>query len=96
MTARRVACRPARREEHGRDDGEQLPLGREQIQHEAESRTGSDEDCLDAADRRRPQPAGMPRGVRQEDEDGGDPARGDGPQTAPGANLARPRYCTGR
>ncbi|MFE8990876.1 hypothetical protein ACFYMI_24205 [Streptomyces collinus] len=71
---------------HG--DSRQLPLGGEQIQHEAEGRTGPDEDGLDAADRRRVQPAGVPRGVRQEHEDRGDPARGDGPQPASGPGLS--------
>ncbi len=73
-------------QDHG--DGEQLPLGGEQIQHEAEGRPGSDEGGLGAADRRQLQPTSVPRGIRQEDEDGGDPARGDGPQAAPGSGLA--------
>lgn len=73
-------------QDHG--DREQLPLGGEQIQHEAEGRTGPDEDGLGAVDRRQLQPAGVTRGVGQEDEDGCDPARGDGPQAAPGSGLA--------
>ncbi|MFJ7296004.1 hypothetical protein [Streptomyces collinus] len=44
---------------------------------------------MDAADRRRVQPAGVPRGVRQEYEDRGDPARGDGPQPASGTGLSK-------
>lgn len=79
-----------RRVERGEDDhhGRQLPLHGEETEHEAEGRPGSDEDGLEAADRRQPQRTGVPHGAGQQHEDGGHPAGGDGPQAAAGAGLA--------
>ncbi|GGW94212.1 hypothetical protein GCM10010297_14890 [Streptomyces malachitofuscus] len=58
------------------------------MEDEAEGRSRPDQQCLGGRPCRQPQQPGAAHGVGKQDEDGGDAARGDGPQSADGIRLA--------
>lgn len=69
-------------------DGEHLPLRGEQIRHEPEGRARADQQGLAVRPHRKPHEPGTADGVGEQDEHGGDPARGDRPQPPAGIGPA--------